>query len=123
MAPTELIMPHWLEIFVTIFVSVMSSSGFWAWYQSRNERKDAKTQMLIGLGHDRIINKGIEILERGKWITEDEYDNLINYLYKPYQSLGGNGSAERIVNELKSLKIVKQPPKETEDEGRQSVTS
>lgn len=116
MSVTNLVMPHWLEIFVTIFISVMSSSGFWAWYQARNERKDAKTQMLIGLGHDRIIDKGIEILERGDWITEDEYDNLVNYLYKPYESLGGNGSAERIINEIKQLKIVKTPPEVAKDE-------
>lgn len=112
MAPTDLVMPHWLELCITVFVAVMGSSGFWAWYQSKNERKDAKTQMLIGLGHDRIIDKGIEILERGNWITEDEYDNLVNYLYKPYEALGGNGSAERIITEIKQLKIVKDPPKE-----------
>lgn len=111
MAPTDLIMPHWLELCITVFAAVMGSSGFWAWYQSKNERKDAKTQMLIGLGHDRIIDKGIEILERGDWITEDEYDNLVNYLYKPYEALGGNGSAERIITEIKQLKIVKEPPK------------
>lgn len=112
MSVTNLVMPHWLEIFVTIFVSVMGSSGFWAWYQSRNEAKDAKTQMLIGLGHERIIFLGLRYLDRGDWITEDEYDNLVNYLYKPYTALGGNGSAERIINDIKQLKLVKEPPKE-----------
>lgn len=105
-------MPHWVEFALTIFASVMASSGFWAWIAAKNEGKDAKTQMLIGLGHERIIVLGIMYLERGNWITEDEYDNLVNYLYTPYEKLGGNGSAKRIIDEIKKLKIVKEPLKE-----------
>lgn len=67
--------------------------------------------MLLGLAHDRIIDKGLYYLERGDWITEDEWDNLNEWLYKPYSALGGNGSAEKIVNECKTkLNTVKNPP-------------
>ena len=31
--------------------------------------------------------------------------NRIFYFYKPYKSLGGNGSAERIMEEVKKLPI------------------
>lgn len=101
---------------VAVISAVFASSGIWAWLQARNERKDAKTQMLIGLGHERIIVLGIMYLERGDWITEDEYDNLVNYLYAPYSKLGGNGSAERIIGEIKQLRIVKTPPEVANDE-------
>lgn len=60
--------------------------------------------MLIGLAHDRIIYLGLKYIERG-WITKDEYENLIDYLYVPYDKLGGNGSAQRIINEVKKLPI------------------
>ena len=89
---------------LTIICSVLASSGFWAWMMKRSERKDIKTEMLIGLGHDRIVSLGSVYLER-KYITTDEYENLYEYLYKPYQKMGGNGSAERIMNEINKLPI------------------
>ena len=32
-------------------------------------------------------------------------DSLYNYLYLPYKELGGNGTAERMLNEVKKLPI------------------
>lgn len=101
-------MPHSFELFLTILASVLASSGFWALMQTilqkRIDSKDAKTQMLIGLGHDRIIYLGMQYISRG-YITHDEYENLVDYLYKPYSIMGGNGSAERIINEVKKLPV------------------
>lgn len=62
--------------------------------------------MLIGLAHDRIIYLGMAYIERG-YITQDEYENLYEYLYKPYEKLGGNGSAKRIMTEVDQLAIHK----------------
>ena len=73
--------------------------------------------MLIGLGHDRIIALGMHYIERG-YITQDEYENLVDYLYLPYQKMGGNGSAERIVNEVKKLPLRDQ--RGTTEEGARS---
>lgn len=89
---------------ITIICSVLASSGFWAFIQKRGEKNDLRTQMLIGLGHDRIINLGMSYIERG-WITQDEYENLYVYLYKPYQEMGGNGSAKRVMEEVSRLPI------------------
>lgn len=97
-------MPPWLQMFFTILASVLASSGFWAFMQKRMERKDVKTQVLIGLAHDRIIFLGISYIDRG-YITQDEYENLYDYLYKPYKTMGGNGSAERIMKEVQKLPI------------------
>lgn len=93
------------EMLITIVCSVAACSGFWTFVQHRTDKKDAKTQMLIGLGHDRIISLGMFYLQRGDWITQDEYENLHEYLYKPYKELGGNGSAERIMKEVEKLHI------------------
>ena len=62
--------------------------------------------MLIGLGHDRIIYLGLCYIERG-WVTQDEYENLNDYLYDPYSQLGGNGSAKKIIEEVNKLPIRK----------------
>ena len=93
---------HFLELALTVLASVLASSGFWAFIQSRRDKKDAKTQMILGLGHDRILNQGMEFIKRG-YITPDEYENLYDYLYKPYEKMGGNGSAKRIMDEVKRL--------------------
>ena len=94
----------WLERILTIFAAVLASSGFWAWLQKRSERKDVRTRMLVGLGHDRILYLGMKYIERG-YITHDEYENLYEYLYKPYSEIGGNGSAKRIMGEVDKLPI------------------
>lgn len=94
----------WVERALTIFAAVLASSGFWAWLQKRSERKDVRTRMLVGLGHDRIMYLGMKYIERG-YITHDEYENLYEYLYKPYAEIGGNGSAKRIMSEVDKLPI------------------
>lgn len=97
-------MEPWLQMVVTIVCAVIASSGFWAFIQRKNENKDVKSQMLIGLAHDRIIFLGMKYIERG-WISQDEYENLRDYLYKPYEKLGGNGSAQKVMIEVNKLPI------------------
>lgn len=97
-------MEIWIQMMLTIIGSVVASSGFWAYIQKKLEKKDIKTIMLIGLAHDRIIYLGMSYIERG-WITHDEFENIYEYLYKPYEQMGGNGSAKRIMNELQKLPI------------------
>ena len=99
-------MEQWFQILLTIFSSVLASSGLWAYITKRLEKKDVKTEMLIGLGHDRIMYLGMAYIERG-YITSDEYENLYEYLYKPYEKMGGNGSAKRVMNEVNNLPIHK----------------
>lgn len=93
-------------IVITIISSVLASSGLWAFISANISKKDARTQVLVGLGHDRIISLGMMYLERG-YILESEYENLHDYLYIPYKKLGGNGSAEKIMEEVKKLPVRK----------------
>lgn len=95
-----------LEAFVTILVSVLASSGVWAVVMKVMDKKDVRTQMLIGLGHDRIMYLGNSYIARG-YITSEEYENLVDYLYKPYELMGGNGSAKRVIDEVKKLPLNK----------------
>lgn len=99
-------MEPWIQMTLTVVCAVIASSGFWAYISRRTDRKDVKTEMLIGLGHDRIVYLGMVYIERG-YITQDEYENLYEYLYRPYEKMGGNGSAQRIMNEVNKLPIQK----------------
>lgn len=97
-------MDTWLQMVITIVCSVLASSGFWAYIQKCNDKKDNRTKLLIGLAHDRILYLGTTYIERGS-ITKDEYENLHDYLYVPYEAEGGNGSAKRIMHEVDKLPI------------------
>lgn len=92
------------QTLLTVVGAVLASSGFWAYFQNRFNRSTVQSRMLIGLAHDRIIYLGMTYIERG-WLTKDEYENLYEYLYSPYEKLGGNGSATRIINEVNKLPI------------------
>lgn len=99
-------MPQFVETLITVLCAVLASSGFWALIQKLTDKKDAKTQMLIGLAHDRILYLGMSYVQRG-YITKDEYENLYDYLYKPYLKMGGNGSAKRVMGEVDKLPLHK----------------
>ena len=99
-----------VEMALTIFGCVLASSGFWAFIQKRRDGKDLKSLMLKGLAHDRIVFLGLHYLGRGDWITQDEYETLYDYLWVPYDALGGNGSAKKIMDEVNKLRIVKEKP-------------
>lgn len=95
-------MPMWVQSLITIVCAVIASSGFWAFVQSRTNRDDAESAMLRGLAHDRIVDLGNEYLSRG-YILYSEYENLVDYLFKPYERLGGNGTAKHIIERVNAL--------------------
>lgn len=94
-------MPIWLQIALTIFTSVLASSGLWAFLASKFERDDAEKDILIGIGHIELVFFGMQYIERG-WITQDEYETMKS-LYEPYKKLGGNGSGTKIMQEVEKL--------------------
>lgn len=99
-------MESYVQMIITIVCSVLASSGFWAFIQKRSDKNSVETELLIGLGHDRIVYLGMSYIERG-WLTEDEYENLHDYLYAPYAKAGGNGSAKKVMEEVETLPIYK----------------
>lgn len=102
-------METFLSIFVSIFCSVMASSGLWALLAKRMDRSDAKTELLIGMAHDRISFLGVSYTDRG-YITQEEYENINTYLYEPLKKVTGGvdlGFVERIMKDVNNLEIRK----------------
>lgn len=91
---------------VTILITLIGSAGFWGYLDARRTKKSANTRLLVGIAHDRITYLGMKYIERG-YITKDEYENLSDYLYDPYQKAGGNGSAKRVMEEVRKLPLLK----------------
>ena len=97
----------WSQIIITIFTSVLASSGLWAFLGSRLDRRlerhSAEKDLLLGIAHMELVFYGMQYIDRG-WISKDEYDTLQD-LYKPYKKLGGNGSGTKIINEVEKLPL------------------
>lgn len=95
-----------IEVIITIVCSVIASTGFWTFIQSLKTKKSAATRMIMGLAHDRIMYLACRYIKRG-YITKDEYEDLVKYLYEPYLELDGDGSAEHIMeNGVNKLPIL-----------------
>ena len=98
-------------LIMSIVTAIFASTGFWAFLTYLIQRKDTKdsaeAQMLKGLGHDRICYLGETYVARG-YITKDEYENLHDYLFLSYKKLGGNGTAEKVMNEVEKLPLEKE---------------
>lgn len=99
-------MDVWTQVAVPLVVALLTSSGLWAVVAKRVDKGDAQRKMLVGLAHDRIVHLGMVYVDRG-YVTQDEYENLNDYLYAPYEKMGGNGSAKRVMEEVRRLPIHK----------------
>ena len=97
-------MDAWLHTLLTVLTTVIASSGFWTYMMRRCDRNNIQARMLVGLAHDRIVYLGLSYIERG-WITHDEYENLNDYLFKPYTDIGGNGTAAKVMGDVAKLPI------------------
>lgn len=98
------------EIIFAIVVAFLGSSGVWTListiYLKRHEKKSLTNKMLLGLAHDRLMYLCMKYIEQN-YITNEEYENLYNYLYLPYVEMGGNGVVQRLMDEVKKLPIKK----------------
>ena len=90
------------EITTTIIVAIFGSSGFWLIVQKLIERKSALRQMVFGIGYERLISACRKYIEAG-WIDLDELEELDKHLYQPYKEMGGNGTAELLMEKVRCL--------------------
>lgn len=94
----------WYEIVITIVVAVFGSTGFWSYVQNRVRKKSDESKLLMGIAYSKIIQQAEKYIARGH-VSTDEYHELFKYLYEPYHNMGGNGTAERLMNQVSSLPI------------------
>ena len=95
----------WAQMAVTIFCTVLSSTGLWAFVASKQKASDASSRLVLGLAHEAIISQGVRYINRG-YITFDEYEDFMKYLCEPYATFGGNGMADKIIDQVKKLDVV-----------------
>lgn len=98
------------DVIITLAVAVFGSTGFWTWLTHRGKKKSAEGRLLMGLAYSEIVRSAEEHIRRG-YIETDEYNELDRYLYKPYQEMGGNGTAAKLMREVQELPTRKDKPK------------
>lgn len=89
-------------IIVPIIVALITSGGFWSWLNSRKSDKDHKRMLIVGLGRVVMLDMVGKYTDRG-WISIEEYEDFVRYLYHPYTMLGGNHSISRAMKSLEEL--------------------
>lgn len=94
------------EIIVAIFTSVMASTGFWSFVSKFSTSKKNRDALLLSLANQQMIIIGQLYIDRG-YITLAEYKNFQQYLWEPYEQMGGNGLGKKIHDEIEQLPIRK----------------
>lgn len=94
MDPTE----YWLAGAGMIFGSV----GFWTFVQHWIDKKSTSRQAMLGIMYLGVKMSCNTLLKKG-WASTEEIEDIEKYMYEPYKAMGGNGTAEMLVNKVKGL--------------------
>ena len=73
-------------------------------YRTQSDAEKAQSNMILGLGHDKILYLTDKFMQRG-CITTKEKRNLAA-LYEPYKALGGNGDCKLGYDDCMKLPVV-----------------
>ena len=103
-----------LQVFALPIIVTLLGSGVWTfiieWLKMKNEKDTTERKMLLGLGHDVLYQRLTHYIERG-YIEPAELEN-VEYVFRPYLGLGGNGTCAVLYEEVCKL------PKKAEDVNR-----
>lgn len=94
-------MEKW-ELIVAVVVAIFGSTGFWTWLNNRKGKKSDEAKLLLGIAYRNIISQAEKYIKRG-YISVDEFKELNHYLYEPYKNMGGNGTVEKLMEEVRKL--------------------
>lgn len=95
-----------VKIAVPIIVALFASQGFWTWLSNRNRKKSNESKLMLGIGYSKIVDLCEKHLKTG-YITTTEFHELEHYLYEPYHNMGGNGTVEQLMSDVRELPKVK----------------
>lgn len=101
----EFILKYWLEV----AFGLVAASGGWAFkivlkrQKARKLEQDALKEGVLALLHDRLY-QGCRYHIKEKEITDAEMKNM-EYLYRGYHALGGNGTGTELYERVKDLPL------------------
>jgi hypothetical protein len=86
--------------FVTVIT--LALSGAFRHFKSEKAEQKSMREAMLALLHDRIYQAGHYYCEQQKWCSLEDKRN-IEYLYKPYAAMGGNGTGEQAYKAIQAL--------------------
>jgi hypothetical protein len=97
----EFVVKYWIqELFALILAAL-------AWIVKKIRQKKTENDILkegiIALLHDRLYTGCSFFIDRG-WCSINDRENL-EYLYRPYKALGGNGTGESLYRQCLELPL------------------
>lgn len=108
-----------METYIPLIVALIGS-GVWTFVleliKMRSEKCSAEKKMLLGLGHDVLFQRLSHYIERG-YIEVSELDN-VEFIFRPYLGLGGNGTIKVLYDEVCRLPHTPQGVESSEKENR-----
>ena len=87
---SDFILKYWLQCLFGLICGGLSAG--YLRLKSRMKRNKIIEEALLALLHDRLYAECQRIISRG-WASADDKRNL-EYMYKPYETLGGNGTCK-----------------------------
>ncbi len=94
---------------LTIVISCIGSAGLWTLINTIINRKfkkqddnDVIKRALKGLLYTDCIEWGEKYTTQG-YIDTQDFNEYLKYHYEPYKALGGDGTIDRLMNELQKL--------------------
>lgn len=114
----EWIAKYWLEVLfscVSGFLLYCVRSLYHKQKEAeRNQRamQEANNKGTCALLRDRLVQAYYHYFERG-WITLHGLES-VEKMYEEYHNLGGNGTVTKLMEDLRELPVMDNPPEETE---------
>ena len=107
----DFILKYWIQELFALIIAIIT----WLWRQllKRRNENDAVREGMMALLHDRIYQACSYFLKRG-WCSMEDRSNL-EYLYKPYKALGGNGTGESLYQRCLALPFEEEKVREDEE--------
>lgn len=93
----QYILTHWMEW------AIAALTAAWGYLLKKLSEYKAIKAGLLAILHDRLYQVCLAYIAQG-YIDDDDLKNL-EYLYRSYHDLGGNGTGTELYNRAKSLPI------------------
>ena len=101
---------EWLKghVLESVYAALIAGlTGAFGWLGKKIKAQKAEQDAIKGatkaLLHDRIYHACQFYIKQG-WCSIDDKEN-IEYMYRPYKKLGGNGTCERLFVQVQNLPI------------------
>ena len=111
-------MRDWLiKYWLGVVFGAVTGAGSWAvahlWQRQKKQQtqQEAMKDGMLALMHDRIFSVYADCRAKG-YATVEDIRNL-EYLYRPYHKLGGNGTGTELYERIKKM-----PPEPVENDSR-----